>query len=184
MAPGSVAHHARGWKDGDRRRPEPRDAADPSGHLHGPARAARGAVAAARADRHADSHRNDRGADGRARRAQPADRADPRSRETTPAHAGRIPAAHDTAHDAADHRQRLGPAALRAGLARPVADRAAHGLYPPSPKLMELRELIGQLVLAQGRKVVVFSQWRRMLRLAHWATRGAAPSVATWRLAG
>src|SRR5206468_1971736 len=40
-----------------------------------------------------------------------------------------------------------------------------------SPKLVELRELIGQLVLAQGRKVVVFSQWRRMLRLAHWATR-------------
>jgi hypothetical protein len=40
-----------------------------------------------------------------------------------------------------------------------------------SPKLIELRELIGQLALAQGRKVVVFSQWRRMLRLAHWATR-------------
>jgi hypothetical protein len=40
-----------------------------------------------------------------------------------------------------------------------------------SPKLLELRELIGQLVLAQARKVVVFSQWRRMLRLAHWATR-------------
>jgi hypothetical protein len=41
-----------------------------------------------------------------------------------------------------------------------------------SPKLMELRELIGQLVVAQGRKVVVFSQWRRMLRLANWATGG------------
>ena len=40
-----------------------------------------------------------------------------------------------------------------------------------SPKLLELRELIGQLALAQGRKVVVFSQWRRMLTLAHWATR-------------
>jgi superfamily II DNA/RNA helicase len=40
-----------------------------------------------------------------------------------------------------------------------------------SPKLSEVRELIGQLALAQGRKVVVFSQWRRMLRLAHWATR-------------
>jgi superfamily II DNA or RNA helicase len=36
---------------------------------------------------------------------------------------------------------------------------------------VELRELIDQLALAQGRKVVVFSQWRRMLRLAHWATR-------------
>jgi hypothetical protein len=42
-----------------------------------------------------------------------------------------------------------------------------------SPKLLELRELIGQLVLTQARKVVVFSQWRRMLRLAHWATRHA-----------
>ncbi len=39
------------------------------------------------------------------------------------------------------------------------------------PKLLELRELIGQLVLDQARKVVVFSQWRRMLRLAQWATR-------------
>lgn len=44
-----------------------------------------------------------------------------------------------------------------------------HGLQ--SPKLLELRELIAQLTLAQDRKVVVFSQWRRMLRLAHWATR-------------
>jgi hypothetical protein len=40
-----------------------------------------------------------------------------------------------------------------------------------SPKLVELRELVGQLAVAQGRKVVVFSQWRRMLRLADWATR-------------
>ena len=40
-----------------------------------------------------------------------------------------------------------------------------------SPKLAELRELIGQLALTEGRKVVVFSQWRRMLRLADWATR-------------
>ena len=41
------------------------------------------------------------------------------------------------------------------------------GLF--SPKLLELRQLIRQLVLEQGRKVVVFSQWRRMLTLAHWA---------------
>ena len=34
-----------------------------------------------------------------------------------------------------------------------------------------MRELLSQLALAQARKVVVFSQWRRMLRLAHWATR-------------
>jgi hypothetical protein len=42
-----------------------------------------------------------------------------------------------------------------------------------TPKLLELRELVDQLALAQARKVVVFSQWRRMLRLAHWATRDA-----------
>lgn len=38
-----------------------------------------------------------------------------------------------------------------------------------SPKLIELRELISNLVLTQNRKVVVFSQWRRMLQLAAWA---------------
>jgi len=38
-----------------------------------------------------------------------------------------------------------------------------------SPKLLELRQLTRQLVHDQGRKVVVFSQWRRMLTLAHWA---------------
>ena len=38
-----------------------------------------------------------------------------------------------------------------------------------APKLIELRQLIRQLVLDQGRKVVVFSQWRRMLHLANWA---------------
>jgi len=42
---------------------------------------------------------------------------------------------------------------------------------PATPKLVELRELITQLALTQSRIVVVFSQWRRMLRLAHWATR-------------
>jgi superfamily II DNA or RNA helicase len=38
-----------------------------------------------------------------------------------------------------------------------------------SPKLLELRELVRQLVLDGNEKVVVFSQWRRMLRLASWA---------------
>ena len=38
-----------------------------------------------------------------------------------------------------------------------------------APKLVEFRQLIRQIVLEQGRKVVVFSQWRRMLKLAHWA---------------
>ena len=38
-----------------------------------------------------------------------------------------------------------------------------------TPKLAELRELISNLVLTQRRKVVVFSQWRRMLELAAWS---------------
>jgi superfamily II DNA or RNA helicase len=37
-----------------------------------------------------------------------------------------------------------------------------------APKLVELREMLVQLALDQGRKVVVFSQWRRMLQLADW----------------
>ncbi|HTV19125.1 MAG TPA: DEAD/DEAH box helicase [Polyangiaceae bacterium] len=40
-----------------------------------------------------------------------------------------------------------------------------------SPKLSELRRIVHQLVVEQQRKVVVFSQWRRMLRLAEWAVR-------------
>jgi len=39
-----------------------------------------------------------------------------------------------------------------------------------SPKLVELRSRLTDLVVTQGRKVVVFSQWRRMLRLAAWVT--------------
>jgi superfamily II DNA or RNA helicase len=38
-----------------------------------------------------------------------------------------------------------------------------------APKLLELRQLVRQLVLEQNRKVVIFSQWRRMLTLSHWA---------------
>ncbi|HWU91254.1 MAG TPA: DEAD/DEAH box helicase, partial [Kofleriaceae bacterium] len=37
-----------------------------------------------------------------------------------------------------------------------------------SPKLLELRERIADLAATQRRKVVVFSQWRRMLKLAAW----------------
>lgn len=40
-----------------------------------------------------------------------------------------------------------------------------------TPKLIELRQLVQQLVVDQGRKIVIFSQWRRMLTLAHWAVR-------------
>jgi len=54
---------------------------------------------------------------------------------------------------------------------------AIHGCKPEedviaglsSPKLLELRQLVRQVVIAQGRKAVVFSQWRRMLALANWA---------------
>jgi len=38
-----------------------------------------------------------------------------------------------------------------------------------SPKLSELRSLVESLAIDQGRKIVVFSQWRRMLELAAWA---------------
>jgi hypothetical protein len=38
-----------------------------------------------------------------------------------------------------------------------------------SPKLGELREIMKGVLATTGRKVVVFSQWRRMLRLASWA---------------
>jgi superfamily II DNA or RNA helicase len=40
-----------------------------------------------------------------------------------------------------------------------------------TPKLAVLRGLVEQVVLAQGRKAVVFSQWRNMLRLSEWAVR-------------
>ena len=38
-----------------------------------------------------------------------------------------------------------------------------------SPKLSVLRGLVEQVVIAQRRKVVVFSQWRKFLRLSAWA---------------
>jgi hypothetical protein len=41
-----------------------------------------------------------------------------------------------------------------------------------APKLRELREILAHVAVGQGRKVVVFSQWRRMLTLAHWAAAG------------
>ena len=45
------------------------------------------------------------------------------------------------------------------------------------PKLDELRRLVSDLVVGQGRKVVVFSQWRRMLRLAEWSIRDLLASA-------
>ena len=41
------------------------------------------------------------------------------------------------------------------------------GLF--APKLRELRRILESVVVEQKRKVVVFSQWRKMLRLAAWA---------------
>ena len=38
-----------------------------------------------------------------------------------------------------------------------------------APKLSELRQLVRQVMVEQGRKIVIFSQWRRMLTLAQWA---------------
>jgi len=49
------------------------------------------------------------------------------------------------------------------------------GLF--SPKLTELRDLIARVVVDQRRKVVIFSQWRRMLRLAHWALQDVLSGV-------
>jgi superfamily II DNA/RNA helicase len=40
-----------------------------------------------------------------------------------------------------------------------------------SPKLGHIREILTQVVVQQNRKAVVFSQWRRMLTLAHWAVK-------------
>jgi len=58
------------------------------------------------------------------------------------------------------------------GLERvPPAEGLLDGLA--TPKLAELRALVVALALEQGRKVVVFSQWRRMLRLAAWAVGDA-----------
>lgn len=40
-----------------------------------------------------------------------------------------------------------------------------------APKLSALRGLVEQVVVAQKRKAIVFSQWRNMLRLSEWAVR-------------
>ncbi len=50
---------------------------------------------------------------------------------------------------------------------RAPEENVLKGLF--APKLVELRQLVRQIVVEQGRRVVVFSQWRRMLSLAHWA---------------
>lgn len=40
-----------------------------------------------------------------------------------------------------------------------------------TPKLLEFREILAQVAVEQGRKIVVFSQWRRMLSLTQWAVQ-------------
>jgi hypothetical protein len=57
----------------------------------------------------------------------------------------------------------LWPSLMNRTPSRPLLD----GLF--APKLDEFRNLIESLVIRQQRKVVVFSQWRRMLKLADWA---------------
>ncbi len=53
-------------------------------------------------------------------------------------------------------------------VARPD-DALLEGLF--APKLIELRRLVLELAVRQERKVVIFSQWRRMLTLAEWSLR-------------
>ena len=53
-------------------------------------------------------------------------------------------------------------------MARPD-DALLEGLF--APKLIELRRLVLELAVRQERKVVIFSQWRRMLTLAEWSLR-------------
>ena len=57
---------------------------------------------------------------------------------------------------------------LAEGLAREKPTEAVLSTLA-SPKLAELRELVRQLAVVQERRIVIFSQWRRMLSLAHWA---------------
>ena len=49
------------------------------------------------------------------------------------------------------------------------AGKILDGLF--SPKLVAFRGLVDQITVEEGRKMVVFSQWRRMLRLAEWSVR-------------
>jgi len=51
---------------------------------------------------------------------------------------------------------------------RSAADDALRATLS-SPKLDEFREIVRRIAIDQGRRIVVFSQWRRMLKLAHWA---------------
>jgi superfamily II DNA or RNA helicase len=46
-----------------------------------------------------------------------------------------------------------------------------------APKLSALRGLVEQVVIGQQRKAVVFSQWRSMLRVSHWAVRDLLASA-------
>ncbi|MDH4468571.1 MAG: DEAD/DEAH box helicase [Bacteriovoracaceae bacterium] len=43
--------------------------------------------------------------------------------------------------------------------------------YLSSPKLIEFRNLVEGLLSQDKVKIVIFSQWQRMLRLAHWSIR-------------
>jgi SNF2 family DNA or RNA helicase len=60
---------------------------------------------------------------------------------------------------------------LTAALRRGSVDLSA------GKKLVEFRELVSNLVLTQKRKVVVFSQFRRMLELASWSVSDLLSAV-------
>ncbi len=69
-------------------------------------------------------------------------------------------------------RERLAPSLLRrvrSDVLSQLPPRDALLRSLSSPKLAEARALLSTLAIEQGRKVVVFSQWRRMLQLVHWA---------------
>ncbi|MEM9694238.1 MAG: DEAD/DEAH box helicase, partial [Myxococcota bacterium] len=59
--------------------------------------------------------------------------------------------------------------------AGPRSEAQLRGLF--APKLIELRRILEELVVDQRRKVIIFSQWRRMLRLAEWAIRDVLGEV-------
>jgi len=62
--------------------------------------------------------------------------------------------------------EQLWPRCVAAGR---VTAELLDGLF--APKLSALRGLVEQVVVEQRRKAVVFSQWRKMLRLAEWSVR-------------
>ncbi len=154
-----------------RRRPKSRHDPRPAAALHGAPHPPGRARPASVPHRHPRADRDDRRADGSARRTESADRrrwCRSLKRPLTQAEFLKLMQLLTT--------QRIisnGMAQLNfEGMWPTIRDRAPEENVLKSlfaPKLIELRQLVRQIVLEQGRKVVIFSQWRRMLTLAHWA---------------